>query len=584
MMKGLGIGVLVLVILTSLSGEISAQRKKKKSKKTTTSVSKPFKLSKELKQKVSTYLIVATKHYAVEDFKKSKAEYEKVIAIEPSNAAAHYKLAQINLLYNELDKAYEHANKSVSYDNTNKFYYLKKAEIERALSKFEEAATTYETLIKEVPGTHQYLYNLAATYRYAGQQERELEVYDRIEKEYGKSQEILLQKQQILLRSNRLDDLISEYQKYINSFPDVVEYRLGLSDILTNNGRHDKAVVLLNETRGLFPNETNVLLALSEVYRKSNRINEAIEILRSAFADPSLSFSSKIQVFSSYFSALAQEEYVAPLRSLGDTLTRVHPEEANSHILVGDLNVRLGEKEKALENYKKAIQLSQENFNIWRNILQLSVELKDFDVTTEFGERSVEYFPNQAMLYYLTGIAYYSKQNFDEAIRVLETGSRFAKHDPDLYSYFQGQLGDSYNGVGNNEKSDMAYDKALKAKPNNDHVLNNYSYFLSIRKERLDYALKLSSQLIGLHPESSTFLDTHGWVLYVKGDYQEAEKYLKRAAESSQNGTILEHYGDVVYRLGDIDLALEYWKKAKETEDDVSDFLEKKIKDAKLYE
>ena len=46
---------------------------------------------------------------------------------------------------------------------------------------------------------------------------------------------------------------------------------------------------------------------------------------------------------------------------------------------------------------------------------------------------------------------------------------------------------------------------------------------------------------------------------------------------------VLEHYGDILYKLGNLDEALEYWKKAKER-NEYSEFLDKKIKDKKLYE
>ena len=49
---------------------------------------------------------------------------------------------------------------------------------------------------------------------------------------------------------------------------------------------------------------------------------------------------------------------------------------------------------------------------------------------------------------------------------------------------FYGQLGDAYNGIGDNDKSDASYDAALRAKKDNDHVLNNYSYYLIVAQRK----------------------------------------------------------------------------------------------------
>jgi Tfp pilus assembly protein PilF len=148
------------------------------------------------------------------------------------------------------------------------------------------------------------------------------------------------------------------------------------------------------------------------------------------------------------------------------------------------------------------------------------------------------------------------------------------------------QLGDAYNGLGDHAKSDEAYELVLKDDPKNEHVLNNYSYFLSLRKEKLDRALAMSAQLVERNPSSPTYLDTHAWVLYVRKEYGKARSFLEKAVAADPNGisgTILEHYGDVLFQLGEKDKAIEQWKKAKQKGEN-SQQLDKKIASGKLYE
>ncbi|MEM6644501.1 MAG: hypothetical protein AAF616_16090, partial [Bacteroidota bacterium] len=79
------------------------------------------------------------------------------------------------------------------------------------------------------------------------------------------------------------------------------------------------------------------------------------------------------------------------------------------------------------------------------------------------------------------------------------------------------------------------------------------------------------------------YLDTHGWVLYVRGDYKQSRKFLEKAVSLDDDGTVIEHYGDVLFQLGEVDLALIQWEKALK-QGDTSEYLEKKIADRKLYE
>jgi Tfp pilus assembly protein PilF len=146
-------------------------------------------------------------------------------------------------------------------------------------------------------------------------------------------------------------------------------------------------------------------------------------------------------------------------------------------------------------------------------------------------------------------------------------------------------MGDAYNQLGNDAKSDEAYENVLKIDPDNDYVLNNYAYYLSLRKENLDKAAEMAKRATELRPNSPANQDTYGWVLYQLGNYEEAEVWIGKAIanEEEASGVILEHYGDVLWQLGNREDALEYWLKARE-KGEGSEFLEQKIEEQKLIE
>ena len=190
-----------------------------------------------------------------------------------------------------------------------------------------------------------------------------------------------------------------------------------------------------------------------------------------------------------------------------------------------------------------------------------------------------------SVLYYFNGTAYLIDDNNEMAVKAFEQGKKFSSSNLELRSVFNGQLGDAYNGLKEYDKSDLAYEGALDYNPNSDHVLNNYSYFLSLRKENLDVALKMSTKLIQRNPDNPTYLDTHAWVLFNHGDFKQAKIYIEKAINLSEDvsGTLIEHYGDILFKLGEVDEAVKQWQKAKSM-DESSDLLDKKIVDRELYE
>jgi tetratricopeptide (TPR) repeat protein len=297
-----------------------------------------------------------------------------------------------------------------------------------------------------------------------------------------------------------------------------------------------------------------------------------------------LDIQPKIQVLASFIQKLPNKDIEQLALNLGDKIVKAHPDDPRSFEVFGDLNLRLGNDDEALLSYKKAIELGASNFSTWQNVLQMEVKLEKYKEAIEDGEQALELFPNQAGICWFLGTAYLVEKNYDAAVEVLERGKKLSISNDELRSFFNAQLGDAYNNVKKYKKSDESYEAALAYDPDNDHVLNNYSYFLSLRKEKLDLAKKMSTKLISISPDNVTYLDTHAWVLYVREEYEEAKTFIEKAVNGPDlSGTIIEHYGDILFKLGDVDSAVRQWQIAKGM-DETSELIDKKIADRKLYE
>src|SRR5690606_25822740 len=127
--------------------------------------------------------------------------------------------------------------------------------------------------------------------------------------------------------------------------------------------------------------------------------------------------------------------------------------------------------EASKTKYHKAIELGENNYAVWQNILQIEISLEQYDSVIIHADKALELYPNQAFLYYFSGTAHLIQKNYEEAAAVFELGKKYAASNLQLLSIIYGQLGDAYNGLENYAKSDVAYEAALDANPNNDHVL-----------------------------------------------------------------------------------------------------------------
>ena len=333
-------------------------------------------------------------------------------------------------------------------------------------------------------------------------------------------------------------------------------------------------------------------MLLAGLYRETQQEEKSRPILLSLFDDPSVELSSKLIMMGTYNTELAQrkaknniepglEDFVV---SLFQKLEKNHGNDPRVHIVGGDLYLSTGKNREAQQEYEKAVELGEVNFEVWKNLLYLETQNSQWDKAISHAEEALESFPNQGMLHYFNGYAHLRKRNYAEAIVSLDQAKRLSSSNPSFVSEINSMLGDAYNANKDYDKSDKAYDEALAFNPDNSTVLNNYSYYLALRKTNLEKAEKMSALLIKNNPDNPTFLDTYAWVLYVREKYKDARKVMERAISTGKaTATHFEHYGDILFKLGDVNGAVQQWEKARGMNAN-SEILNKKIANRKIYE
>ncbi len=569
---------LLFVCLIALLLPISyGQKQRKKSRTSLRSKTEDVSL------KAESALIDAEKQLILENYTKAYELFLVAAELDPDNAAVNFKLAEVLVKNGEPEKALPYAEKARELDPDNKFYYLLNAEIAQATGRITEASKIYEEMIGRIPGTERYFYDLALLYQYQSRYDDALKTYDRAEQFYGLTEAVLLEKQKIYLKNGDLESLTKAWDQLIASDPGEYRYVFKLVEILVSNDRFEEARKRLMDLSEREPGLAKADLFLADIEKKQGNFGTALALLEGPLLSEDITIGEKLKLLSSFLNHAEKDGVKEKLTTLTEGLAATYSDQYQAQAFAGDLLYQIGEKEKAVESYLKAISLSPGNFSVWQNTINLEFQLQRYDSVVVHADRALEYFPTQAIFYFFKGVGHYVNDEYRASVQALEAGKKYTT-DPSLSSEFYGQLGDSYNGLQDHDKSDRAYEEALANNPNNDHVLNNYSFFLSLRNEKMDKAVSMCEKLLRMHPDNPTYLDTYGWVLYVTGDYREAKKYLKRAAElMPEDGTIVEHYGDVLFRLGEIDAAVEQWERAART-DEASDNIEKKIRERKIYE
>ncbi len=539
-------------------------------------------------QEAESYFTEGMKFYMMEDYEKAIPSYQKALEITPNNGGIFYALSNNYQKLKDEEKAIIFAEKAVQQDPENATYSELLADLYVRKRKYEEAARVYQNLISQNPTKAEYHIEQAAVYIFDNQYDDALKSYDRAERLMGVNEEVTRQKQMVLMKMGKVDDAVKEGEKLVSSDPEEIEFSIDQAELLMSNKQSEKAIPYLEKILKMNPNNAQAHVMLAQLYQEKGDMEKCNRELELAFADNNLDATTKARILMGYMGMVKDDKSRETAFNLVKSLVKQNPNDPKSHAIYGDLLLQKGDDKGARDEYVKAARLDKSVHDVWGNIINMDFKLRQVDSAIVHSEEAIEVFPNQSAFWYLNGSAYYQKRNHSKAVESLEEARRLAPEGSDLTQHIYALLGDTYNSLNKHEKSDDAYEAALKENPANDHVLNNYSYFLSLRKEKLDRAAQLAQLLVEKHPDDATYLDTYAWVLYVMKDYKKAKPFLERAAElndqkKDKSGVIIEHFGDVLFQLGETQKALEQWKKAKSV-GKTSTLIDKKIAEMKLIE
>lgn len=540
---------------------------------------------KSQRYELESLLADGMKYATMEEYQRADSVLRTALKMSPNIPAINYELARVLLKRERLDEAAIYAQKATQLSPDNTFYTIQLAEIYSQQRKYSKAAELYKDIIRKDTENAEYGLELAAVYILDEKYEEALKAYDEVEKSLGIDEDLIHQKQRIYLKLDKPNKAIDEANKLINAEPTEAQYVVELAQLLIMGKRPKEAQEQLEKALKINPDQGDARIMLAELFRQSGDNKAADQQMGQMFNNPNADIDTKMQALVGLLREAKDEATRQEVLNRAAEIVKAHPKDMRAYVVYADLLAKADRKAEARNAYMKAARINPSMYEVWGAVLQLDSDLNQLDSLIAHSEQAIETFPNQGLFWYSNGSAHLVKKHYQQAVDALEEAQKLTSENKDLQGAILAQLGDAYHGLSEYAKSDDSYEAALKIDPKNDHVLNNYSYFLSLRKDKLERAKEMAASVVERHPTNATYLDTYAWVLYVMKDYKNARTYLEKAIESNNkvSGTIVEHYGDVLYQLGEKEKAVEQWKKAKSMGEN-SQQIDKKIATGQLIE
>ena len=509
------------------------------------------------------------------------------IDIDSTRSEAYYYLAQYYSALKQKNTVLSYLKKSVELEPDNATYLETLANAYLNQRKYKDAIDVLERLCEKNHDRDDVLALLIQLYEQENDYDNAIRTLGRLETIEGKSERLSYAKSDLYTKKGDKKAAIAEMKQLADQYPNDNNYRCLYANTLYINGQKKKAVAIYDKVLKEEPDNRNAQMAMVAYYndqKDSANVNRMIECV---LFNKNASTSDRVALM---------RQVIGESEEAGGDSTRVlqlfhrliDMPQADSDMALfcaSYMNMKKMPNDSIRQVLEKVLEVSPDHAAARLQLVSYAWQAGDRDRIIELCKAARQYNPDEMAFYYYQGIAYYQKDDLDNALNAFQNGIGVitSDSDPSIVSDFYAVMGDILHQKGMAKEAFEAYDSCLVWKEDNIGCLNNYAYYLSEQGIRLDDAEKMSYRTIKAEPKNATYLDTYAWILFMQKRYDEAKTYIDQTLEndSTPSAVLFEHAGDIYYHVGDKEKALEYWQEASE-QSDVSDerhqILTRKIK------
>ncbi len=508
------------------------------------------------------------------------------IKLNPKASEAYYYLAQYYLAMKNDSVAQECYLKAAELEPDNATYLETVAQTYIGRQEFEKAITVVDQLYNQDKSREDLLEMLFELYQQTDNTEKAIETLNRIEAAEGKSERLSYTKSELYTKLGNKQAAIAEMEALARQYPNDLNYRGMLADMLLRNDEELQALKLYKEILAEEPDNTRAQISLRSYYRvqgetekvdsmteqvllnKNTTTEQRIYLMRQMVSDSERDGGDSTKVLEMFHKMLAQPQQNADIATL----------------CAAYMDLKKMPRDSVQDMLQMVLRIAPDNAAARLQLVSYAWDRKDQDEVISLCQDARQYNPEEMAFYYYQGMAYYQKDNREKALEAFQNGIGVINEEsnPAIVSDFYAVMGDLLHQKGMTREAYEAYDSCLQWKDDNVMCLNNYAYFLSENGEQLEKAESMSYKTVKAEPKNATYLDTYAWILFMQKRYAEAKIYIEQALQNDSDGNavITEHAGDIYVQNNDPERAVELWQQALK-KDPKNKILIRKIKQKK---
>lgn len=492
------------------------------------------------------------------DYAKAIIKYNDALQYK-QDPAIYHAIARDYAALGEHSHAMQSGREAVRLSPANRVYLESLAEIYVEAFELDGAIAEYEAIVGLDSTYEQAWLNLARLLQ-VRTPSKAIEIYQQIIDRFGPTGDAYFQLAQIYNSMNKLDKATDAIKGMLATDPSSVEIKKALGDSYLRRDSADAALRIYDELAELHPENLELRASIAHAYLVKQDYNHAAQQFETVMTKDTLSVDDQLRFGQIFVSFVQKDTAVAPYAiKLFERILAAYPSDWRPYWFLGAIDNVIKDDSSAMMNFRKVKELAGWNPDGWVGIASIYYDQNKFEDAISVLNDAKKIIPEEFRIYFLLGISYQRQHKPIDAASALEKALQLNEKNVDALT----ALGLVYDEMKRHEDSDSMYERAIRIDPANHLLLNNYGYSLAERGLQLERAMAMSKDAVHQQPTNQSYLDTYGWIYYRMGQYEEAERYVRKAIEfGSQSPVIHEHLGDIYFKLSKKENAMEYWQKA----------------------
>lgn len=509
----------------------------------------------------------------------------RCIDMKPEAAEAYFLRSRIYGIQHEDTLAMADLQHAAALNPQNSTYQENVAQNYINFRQFDKAIVAFEKLYENNRDRSDVLNVLIQLYQHEKNYDMMLDATNRLELMEGNSEDMTLAKIRIYEMKGDKKSAFKVLKALCDAHPSDVNYRVMMGNWLMQNSKQKDAYKIFQQALKEEPDNVYAESSMRDYYRATGKDSLAHELMERILMSRKTSLQDRVTMMRQLIQESEKDgKDSMDIVRLFDRVLQHNPKDGDvAELAAAYMTLKKMPEDSVKRALNRVLSISPDNVGARLQLIQGLWSKKKWDDIIALCEPALLYNPDEMAFYYFKGLAYYQKENNDEALSTFRKGvSQInSRSNPDIVSDFYAIMGDILHQKGQAQESFAAYDSCLQWKSDNVGCLNNYAYYLSEEGQDLKRAEEMSFRTVKAEPKNSTFLDTYAWILFLQSRYEESKIYIDQAikndTDSVVSAVVLEHAGDIHAMCNEPDKAVDFWQQAVKA-GSTSALIQKKLK------